>query len=335
MSERSYKHRLSFFERAGGVWKRYREVKQGIFGIALVVIFILMALMAPVLFPQYPEGFENRIGPDFAAPQWMSWTYPIDVTNYIAAPTMNFIPDPFFETDDAWIIDNSSLVSSWEWGPPSQTIYQDEPSPGRSLALKFSDTNSSETYEDEQITATTEFLWNFSSPALTYAYWTVEFEVTGNLTTQSFYPFFKLLNPNLLNGTSPPAPVWYHYPVYPPYPTEWQLFRGFIVSPVMTRVFKPGQTIGWQISLNMTERDPSLVGEVRFSVSDVQLTPYGNFWGMLGTGDEGLDAMAQLFWGAQISLFIGFVATFLGVAVGLLLGLASGYFGVMKSSCVS
>jgi peptide/nickel transport system permease protein len=327
MSERSYKHRLSWFERARGVWKRYREVKQGIFGITLVVIFVGMALLAPVLFPQYPEGFDNRIGPNFAAPQWMSWTYPIDMTNYINAPTMNFIPDPFFETDDAWIIDNSSIVTSWEWGPASQTINQDEPSPGRSLVLEFTDTNASENYRYEQITATTYFQWNFSSPALTYVYWTVEFEITGNLTTQSIDPYFELINPNLYNGSSPPAPVWYTYPVYPPYPTSWQLYRGFVVSPVMTRAFKPGQTIGWAIKLNVSETNPTRMGEVRWSVSDVQMTPYGNFWGMLGTGDEGLDAMAQLFWGAQISLFIGFVATFLGVAVGLLLGLSSGYFG--------
>ena len=188
MSERSYKHRLSWFERAAGVWKRYREVKQGIFGIGLVVVFISMAVLAPALFPQYPEGFENRIGPDFAAPQWMSWTNPLDMTNYIEAPTMNFIPDPFFETDDSWLIDNSSSATWWDWGPPSQTIYQDEPSPGRSLELHFTDNNVSETYRGEQITASTSFLWNFSTPGLCYAYWTVEFEVTGNLTANSIFP---------------------------------------------------------------------------------------------------------------------------------------------------
>jgi peptide/nickel transport system permease protein len=37
--------------------------------------------------------------------------------------------------------------------------------------------------------------------------------------------------------------------------------------------------------------------------------------------------MAQLFWGAQVSLYIGIIATFIGVAVGLILGLAAGYFG--------
>jgi peptide/nickel transport system permease protein len=327
MSERSYKHRLSWFERAAGVWKRYREVKQGLFGIVLVLVFVGMALLAPVLFPQYPEGFANRIGPDFAAPQWMSWTSPLDMTNTIEAPTMNFIPDPFFETDDAWTIDNSSLATSWQWGPPSQRIDQDEPSPGRSLELYFTDNNVSETYRGDQITAMTYFDWNFTSPALAYIYWTIEIEITGNLTSQSINPHYMLVNDNLVGGPNPPNPVWYTYPVYRPFPEDWQMFRGFIVSPVMIRAFQPGETIGWRIIMNVTERDASRVGEIRWSISDVQLTPYGNFWGMLGTTDEGLDVMAQLFWGAQVSLFIGFIATFLGVSVGLLLGLASGYFG--------
>ncbi|MHA2427232.1 MAG: ABC transporter permease [Candidatus Hermodarchaeia archaeon] len=327
MSERSYKHRLSWFERASGVWSRYREVKQGIFGIALVLIFIIMAVLAPTLFPLYPEGFNQRVGPNFAAPQWMSWTAPLDMTNTIEAPTINIIPDPFFETDDSWIIDNSSLATSWAWGEPSQTIYQDEPSPGRSLEFYFTDNNVNETYRYEAITATTYFPWNFSTPGLAYAYWTVEIELTGNLTMQSIDPHFLLLNDRLYEEPSPPDPVWYTYEIYPPYPTQWQLFRGYVVAPVMNRAFRPGETIGWQIILNVTERNPSRMGEARFSIDDVQLTPYGQFWGILGTGDEGLDALAQLFWGAQVSLFIGLIATFLGVAVGLLLGLSSGYFG--------
>lgn len=325
MSQKAYKHRLSFFERAKGVWQRYREVKQGIFGIAVVVIFIGMALLAPTLFPKYPEGFQNRIGPDFAAPQWMSWTTPDDLTNTIRAPTMNFIKDPFFETDDTWIIDNSSLISSWEWGPPSQRLDQDEPSPGRSLVFNFIDNDTNETYRGEQISATSDFAWNFTIPALAYVYWTVLIEFTGNLTQGSFLPYFELLNPNLDDPLL--SSVYYNFEVDRPYPTIWTIYRGFIVGPTLTRAFLPGETIGWKIALNITERDPSRVGEIKFHVDDVQLTPYGNFWGILGTSDEGLDVIAQLFWGAQVSLFIGFVATFLGVAVGLLLGLASGYFG--------
>lgn len=325
MSQKTYKHRLSFFERAKGVWQRYREVKQGMFGIAVVLIFIGMAILAPTLFPKYPEGFQNRIGPDFAAPQWMSWTSPYDLTNTIEAPTMNFIKDPFFETDDTWIIDNSSLFSSWEWGPASQRLNQDEPNPGRSLVLNFIDNDNNETYIGEQITATSDFLWNFTVPALTYVYWTVQIEFTGNLTQSSFLPYFELLNPNLDDPLLPA--VYYQFEVDRPYPISWTMYRGFIVGPTMTRSFLPGETIGWMIALNITERDPSRVGEIKFYVDDVQLTPYGNFWGILGTSDEGLDVIAQLFWGAQVSLFIGFIATFLGVAVGLLLGLASGYFG--------
>lgn len=49
--------------------------------------------------------------------------------------------------------------------------------------------------------------------------------------------------------------------------------------------------------------------------------------GPLGTDDAGRDVWTQLLYGARISLTVGFLAGFLSMAVGSLLGIFAGYFG--------
>jgi peptide/nickel transport system permease protein len=49
------------------------------------------------------------------------------------------------------------------------------------------------------------------------------------------------------------------------------------------------------------------------------------FW--LGTDNSGRDIAAQIFHGARISLLIGVVATFIAIAIGVVIGALAGYYG--------
>ena len=53
--------------------------------------------------------------------------------------------------------------------------------------------------------------------------------------------------------------------------------------------------------------------------------PNREFW--LGTDDLGRDLVVRIAYGARISLLVGVVATLLTVAIGVVVGLAAGYFG--------
>lgn len=56
------------------------------------------------------------------------------------------------------------------------------------------------------------------------------------------------------------------------------------------------------------------------------LTPPGSAH-LLGTDALGRDVLARLLYGGRVSLWVGFVAVGISVAIGLFLGLCSGYFG--------
>jgi peptide/nickel transport system permease protein len=62
------------------------------------------------------------------------------------------------------------------------------------------------------------------------------------------------------------------------------------------------------------------------TVNDVTF-PYRTETYLLGTDSQGRDLLSRLLFGSQISLFIGFVAMFVAVTLGIFFGSVAGYFG--------
>lgn len=62
-----------------------------------------------------------------------------------------------------------------------------------------------------------------------------------------------------------------------------------------------------------------------FDLDAVLMPPCSTHW--LGTDALGRDVLSRLLYGARVSLWVGFVAVGISVAVGMLLGLLAGYFG--------
>ncbi|HET8562027.1 MAG TPA: ABC transporter permease [Marmoricola sp.] len=60
------------------------------------------------------------------------------------------------------------------------------------------------------------------------------------------------------------------------------------------------------------------------SAEGLPLSPNSKFW--LGTDDLGRDVLVRIAYGARISLGVGVVATLLTVAIGVVVGLAAGFF---------
>ena len=57
----------------------------------------------------------------------------------------------------------------------------------------------------------------------------------------------------------------------------------------------------------------------------IPVGPSTHHW--LGTDDQGRDILSRLMFGAQVSLYVGVVATVIEVAIGILIGLVAGFYG--------
>lgn len=78
-----------------------------------------------------------------------------------------------------------------------------------------------------------------------------------------------------------------------------------------------------------------LVGPYQSSLTFVtpDLPPSGAH--LLGTDESGRDVLNLLVYGSQVSLLIGFVASFVAIVAGTSLGLISGYYGRMTDQLIS
>ncbi len=98
----------------------------------------------------------------------------------------------------------------------------------------------------------------------------------------------------------------------------WQQFRknraaeiglyllvGFVVTAVLAYLFSP--------------YDPFALGD------ETLLAPGADHW--MGTDDLGRDTLSRVIHGARVPLLVGFLATATSLALGILIGSLSGYFG--------
>jgi len=68
-------------------------------------------------------------------------------------------------------------------------------------------------------------------------------------------------------------------------------------------------------------------GPAQVNVGRLQLQLYGTAYGLLGTDIQGHDMWSQDVFGSRVSLFVGLVATAIGIGLGLIVGLLAGFLG--------
>ncbi|MDP9129284.1 MAG: ABC transporter permease [Candidatus Binatota bacterium] len=88
---------------------------------------------------------------------------------------------------------------------------------------------------------------------------------------------------------------------------EWSLYLiiGFVLA----------ATLAYQLS----PYDPFALGD------DTLIAPRGDHW--MGTDDLGRDTLSRVIHGSRVPLLVGFLATAASMALGILIGSLSGYFG--------
>ncbi|MFW9848443.1 MAG: ABC transporter permease [Candidatus Thorarchaeota archaeon] len=325
-------------------WSEYKRHKIGLIGIGVLLLFVGMAITAPLLATHDPSP-NNKVAPSFLAPGWMSFFDPTGVV------TEQRIPNPLFAEDPGYtIVGTAEDQFSFAHGD-SQSAY------GQShvnltwtytagTGLNFTSDPERQLPDcGDYIYTTQTFEWPYerlpSDVNITLSFGTT---ATGDFASEYGGLMFRVFV-WLIDSSGNWHKVYQSNPPYQHEPLSRRIdlnyfdiaagWRGMVADangdqedPVdeLTVAIGLAPTANFQNFLGATPWE-TYTGSVTVTVTKLEMVPYGDYFGILGTTDKGADAWSQLVYGSRISLMIGILATALSTIVGVIVGMTAGYFG--------
>jgi len=331
-----------------GFFREYRKHRIGVFGIILLVLFLVMAVGAPWIATHSPSP-SAAVAPTFMAPAWMQFFDSNAVTSkeylsdpYLAnPPAFQYMgnPDEFSHAHHASTgsSDPSYVNLTWTHEANHTLDFVVPPIPMSEMAdcRDF-------VFFNQTIDWTYDRLPNDVNMTIEYSVTT-----TGDFATREYAGLMFRIYIWLIDSSGNWKMV---YKSYPPYTSELQTrtidlswldmlagWEGMVSDP---KTGAPQEdptnilTIGVGIAPTKEFRyfggeNPWRLynGSVTAKFTKLSVFAYGAYFGLLGTTDKGADAWSQLVYGSRVSLTIGVLATALSTVVGLIVGLVAGYFG--------
>jgi peptide/nickel transport system permease protein len=314
----------------------FRRSKRGLFGIAILVIYIAVALAAPLLTPNDPVN-DTFVAADFAVPAWFK--------NFPEGDKLN---------ENLILIEKSgfptpvSLFNEWNFttstNEDAEVNLRYHLSVGNgSAAIVFKRKNPRTLAGRVEAYLTKEFFWPYDPPPrfkcnlTVYASEGVEyanawiFVTIKQVDETPTYPIFwsEQLEKAVTEGIKP-APRDYP-PLLDSYDPDFKERIGneTWADPAKIVFAEPANYV-FEVRVLFVDDDPESVGnlgEAAVYVDDLDVRFYGAAYSLLGTDYRGRDIFAQFVHGARISLFIGLLSAFLSISIGLVIGIVSGYVG--------
>jgi peptide/nickel transport system permease protein len=296
-----------------GFWFEFSKNKIGLFGLALLIGFIVVAAFAPYLTPYDPLS-QQPVAGKFAVPEWFRIfpEYQDFPPNIYKELQLSLLPGPYnnimtFENNtalynimptektQAYITVNCTI--EYPYAPPNNFEIR-----FRRIAELVNAKYSLELFLQKP-DGTTYSLWD------SYYRFSQKTEINPPLSSK---------NASTLTTLSSEAggEIAYRIGMDP-----W--------VNVASKIFDKKGT--YQIMFNITV-EPIQTGEnsyARISIEEGYFKILGSIHGILGTEFAGTDLWTQLVYGARISLQIGLLAAFISIAIGLTVGIVSGYVGGM------
>jgi peptide/nickel transport system permease protein len=321
-----YKSKLAFrLSQFKNFIKIFFKSKRAVFGIGILVIYIGIAIAAPLIAPTSP--YERYVAGDYAYPIWLKY-----ITGKPEMYNENFqiTQDPNFNTlaslqPKYWNFSTTSPYIDLIW---NGSIGSELSGPGCAQILFERPGANPLGNIETQLTKT--FLYRSINPPKRFlATISLKLDGTENIKNVQISIFIASANETILwtflatNSTG-----W----LKPPYALDsYESTIRMIVSGNLTQdaaavIFSSPGNYTFGIRLTFTDEKPQ---PVNFSVyiDDLNLKLYGNTYGLLGTNHEGRDIFSQLVYGARISLFVGLLSAAVSVFLGLIVGIVSGYVG--------
>jgi len=285
-------------------------------GLTMLVISVTAALIAPIAYPSNPQTTSSS--GYFAQPHWV--TYFSD--GYYLSSNLAVGSDPAFASPSA--------LQQWSYGysqaqSPYLSIFWSPltPSSPPSGSLEISSSSSS----GLNVTVFKTFHYPYHGPPSRFFLPPLNVEAQGASPSQ---PIQVALS--LTRGSEKTFTFWStnltknNAWAFPPYVldssgTQFEAAAGLRQS---DRLSLPeiifSQVTDYTFGVSVSFAGPGIV-----NLTNLGFTSYGTSFGLLGTDQQGGDLFAQLLWGARISLFVGLISAFIGIGLGLLIGLIAGY----------
>jgi ABC-type dipeptide/oligopeptide/nickel transport system permease subunit len=337
----------NWYASSSGFWREYRKHRIGIVGLLIMSLFFGMAILAPYLGTSDPNPLKT-VAPTYLAPSWMS------VFDGDAVVTGDLLTRSDMDVEPTTYINGTS-------GEFSTTYHQAVDSDDTSYT-NLTWTHTAGTQLDFYGTDPDGILPDYGD----FVYFEQPFDWPYNGLPNGInmsVSFGTTLTGDFAPGAQPGNNLMFRLYVWildssdnwhRVYETRDATYseliqdRRFPITYTNLRDVFSGMVL-----VNGTQEDPTNIvrvrvgmapyqnfesysgqtpwqnytGSVTFQVTGVNMIGYGGYYGGLGTTFWGADAYSQLIYGSRVSLVIGVLATGLSTIVGVLVGLAAGYFG--------
>jgi len=320
-------------------WNSFKRNRKGIIGLAILLFFLAIAILAPILAPHDPLN-DYYVAGHRAAPEW--------VAPFLGSYSLNMFPikDPKFSSENAlneWdislphgsLFEISSSYSKITISPEIQKILAlpKEQNVLGSIHINLKKTakesfllktiNISKTFNYEYSAPPKKFICNFM--ALKKGSEDIYVTINYFIITPKYGKVIllsKRLSENswlIQNVDSHSSDVKRNVGKLVGDPTG-------ILTEVPPTLFtsKGTYTFGIQIDLYDESKNES---NVDIYLTNMNIKLLGSAYGILGTDHFGRDLYSQLLHGSRTTLYIAFLCAFISVSIGLIVGLVSGYVG--------
>lgn len=310
--------------------------RRGILGVAIITLFLAVALGASLLTPYDPMAIVAfpKNGYRYAKPSWYRFLFPSENISENIDP----ITDPSFMTaESVKALEFDSTLNN-QGAVRAEFVPNAGYAEGSGCAvIKFERVASTDPYGEVKASLTKSFTYTYSfSPQEFQGYVALLLDNPQNMSISTRLVLERVggsqiawSNENFQEGEG----GW-----KTPYP--WVDSDSSVTAEYLSDMLGPEwrqhpakmmfpQSGEYRFGIEVTLNDTYVGQSANASVylDSLWLKILGNSHGILGTDQYGRDLFSQLVYGTRISLFIGLVTAFLTTALGLLVGITAGYVG--------
>ena len=314
-------------ERARGFWKAYRKNKKGLFGIGIIVFFVLFAFIGPQLSENDPID-DWDVGGRRVPPQWFRLLpgYKNLVPNLKPVRTSGFT-----DADELSIWDFES--SSWDSLSIAHSSegYPAGSGPG---SLIISLNRGPTTPSSVGLNVSKAFTWDYDDPPK-------RFRSNIVLKAEGVEGTKVSLNVVMTTPKGESYTLWERTVsgntdwIQPEYKIDSyslrvkMLFPEGVFADPAAKIFNGTGEYKFLLGVSFDSIDQDSPVTTNVYIDDLSVELMGTSYGMLGTDQWGRDVYSQLAHGAKISLIVGMLSAFISVSIGLVVGLFAGFMGGM------